>query len=87
VYLLACPRTGELYVGSATATGGFWSRWSEYRRNGHGGNVALIGREPTDWRVSILQVAGSTDSTEDILTAEQLWKTKLQNREFGLSRN
>lgn len=46
VYLLACPRTGELYVGSATAAGGFWSRWAEYRRNGHGGNVALIGREP-----------------------------------------
>lgn len=87
VYLLACPRTGELYVGSATAEGGFWSRWSEYRRNGHGGNVALVGREPTDWRISILQVAGSTDSTDDILAAEHLWKGKLQSRELGLNRN
>ena len=87
VYLLACPRTGELYVGSATGAGGFWSRWCEYRRTGHGGNVALIGREPTDWRVSILQVAGSTDSTDDILAAEQLWKIKLQSRELGLNRN
>lgn len=26
VYLLACPRTGEVYVGSATGAGGFWSR-------------------------------------------------------------
>lgn len=87
VYLLACPRTGELYVGSATAAGGFWTRWSEYRRTGHGGNVALIDREPTDWRVSILQVAGSTDSVDDILAAEQLWKAKLQSRELGLNRN
>lgn len=87
VYLLACPRTGELYVGSATAVGGFWSRWQEYRRTGHGGNVALIGREPTDWRVSILQVAGSADSADDVLAMEALWKHKLQSRELGLNRN
>ena len=87
VYLLTCPRTGELYVGSATGEGGFWSRWQEYRRNGHGGNVALLGREPTDWRVSVLQVAGSADSADDILAMEALWKVKLQAREFGLCRN
>jgi hypothetical protein len=87
VYLLACPRTGELYVGSATGAGGFWSRWEEYRRNGHGGNVALVGREPTDWRVSVLQVAGSVDSGDDILAMEAAWKVKLQAREFGLCRN
>ena len=87
VYLLACPRTGEMYVGSAKGTGGFWSRWLEYRRNGHGGNVALIGRQPTDWTVSVLQVAGSADSADDILAMEATWKVKLQAREFGLSRN
>ena len=87
VYLLACPRTGELYVGSATAAGGFWSRWQEYRRNGHGGNVALVDREPTDWRVSILQVAGSADSIDEILAMEVIWKAKLQTRVFGLTRN
>jgi len=26
VYLLSCPRNGELNVGSATGAGGFWSR-------------------------------------------------------------
>ena len=87
VYLLACPRTGELYVGSATGAGGFWSRWQEYSRTGHGGNVGLIGREPTDWRVSVLQVAGSVDSADDILAMESAWKVKLQAREFGLCRN
>ena len=87
VYLLACPRTGELYVGSATGAGGFWARWQEYRRNGHGGNVALVRREPTDWRVSVLQVAGSVDSADDILAMEAAWKVKLQARELGLNRN
>lgn len=87
VYLLTCPRTGELYVGSATAAGGFWSRWQEYRRNGHGGNVALIGRQPTDWTASILQVAGSADTSDDILAMEALWKRKLESRRLGLNRN
>ena len=87
VYLLACPRNGELYVGSATAVGGFWARWQEYRRNGHGGNLALIDREPTDWLVSILEVAGSADSPDDILANEAMWKLKLQSRNLGLNRN
>jgi hypothetical protein len=87
VYLLSCPRSAELYVGSATAVGGFWSRWQEYARTGHGGNVGLINREPTDWRVSVLQVAGSADSDSDILAMEAVWKVKLQSRQLGLNRN
>ncbi|MFW2830808.1 hypothetical protein [Sphingomonas sp. ID0503] len=46
IYLLTCPRDGSLYVGSAAAEGGSWQRWTDYRVNGHGGNVALIGRDP-----------------------------------------
>jgi hypothetical protein len=83
VYLLACPRDGSLYVGSAAAEGGFWSRWAEYRANGHGGNVALVGRDPSDFVVSVLQVAGSADSADDVLAAEAVWKTKLQTRRLG----
>lgn len=87
VYLLTCPRDGSLYVGSAAAEGGFWARWSDYRANGHGGNVALIDREPSDFIVSILEVAGSVASPDDILAAEALWKRKLLSRELGLNRN
>ncbi|WP_174275139.1 GIY-YIG nuclease family protein [Sphingomonas bacterium] len=87
VYLLTCPRDGSLYVGSATAEGGFWSRWSEYRANGHGGNIALVDRERSDFIVSILEVAGSANSSDDILAAEAVWKRKLQSRELGLNRN
>ncbi|GGE95244.1 GIY-YIG nuclease family protein [Sphingomonas prati] len=87
VYLLSCPRDGSLYVGSATGEGGFWSRWAEYRANGHGGNVALRDREPSDFVVSVLQVAGSTETQDDILAAEAVWKRKFNSRTVGLNRN
>ena len=50
-------------------------------------NVALIGREPTDWRVSVLQVAGSVDWAGERIAMEVAGKVKLQAREFGLCRN
>ena len=87
VYLLTCPRDGSLYVGSATAAGGFWARWENYRANGHGGNVGLIGREPSDFIVSVLEVAGSKDNEDAILAAEAVWKRKLNSRDVGLNRN
>jgi hypothetical protein len=86
IYLLTCPKTKEQYVGSATGDAGFWGRWQDYA-NGHGGNVALKSRDPSDYQVSILEVAGTALTTDDILKAEQLWKSKLQSREMGLNRN
>jgi hypothetical protein len=87
VYLLTCPQTHEQYVGSATGADGFFGRWLEYARSGHGGNVALKSRDPSDYRVSILETAGSAASVEDILAREARWKAKLQSREMGLNRN
>ncbi len=87
IYVLACPVNGQLYVGSATGSDGFWGRWTSYSANGHGGNIALKDRGRSDWRVSILQVAGSADTEGDILAMESLWIRKLQSRVFGLNRN
>jgi hypothetical protein len=87
VYLLTCPRTTEQYVGSATGEGGFWRRWLNYVQTGHGGNVALKSREPSDYQVSILEVAGTAATVEDVLAMEARWKLKLQTREMGLTRN
>jgi hypothetical protein len=87
VYLLSCPRTGELYVGSASGEQGFWGRWTSYEVDGHGGNIALKLRERSDLQISILQVAGSSETPDSILAAEALWKSKLGSREFGLNRN
>jgi len=87
VYLLTCPRTREQYVGSATGEGGFWNRWQDYIHTGHGGNVALKSREPSDYQVTILEVAGTAATEDDIIAMETRWKRKLQSREMGLNRN
>ena len=87
VYLLTCPRTKEQYVGKADGESGFWGRWQEYIQTGHGGNVALKSRDPSDYQVSILEVAGTSATPLEILTMEDRWKRKLQSREMGLNRN
>jgi hypothetical protein len=87
IYLLTCPRTREQYVGSAAGGDGFWGRWQAYLDGAHGGNVGLKSRDPSDYQVSILEVAGSSATTVNILQLEQLWKEKLQSREMGLNRN
>jgi len=87
IYLLTCPKTREQYVGAAFSEGGFWSRWQNYVLTGHGNNVALKSKDPSDYQVSILEVAGTSTTTEDILRMEVLWKSKLRSREMGLNKN
>jgi hypothetical protein len=87
IYLLTCPKTKEQYVGSAYGINGFWGRWLNYLSDGHGDNVMLKSREASDYQVSILEVAGSSASNEDILKMECRWKEKLQSREMGLNKN
>lgn len=87
IYLLTCPKTKEQYVGSASGEDGFWGRWLAYAMNGHGGNVGLMAKDPSDYQISILEVAGSTASSQEILLMEALWKKKLQSREMGLNHN
>ena len=87
IYLLTCRRTKEQYVGSATGEGGFWNRWQDYIQTGHGGDVALKSRDPSDYQVSILEVAGTASTMDDIIKMERRWKSKLQSREMGLNRN
>jgi hypothetical protein len=87
IYLLTCPKTKEQYVGSATGADGFWGRWQAYVQTGHGGNAALKSRNPSDYQVSILEVAGTASTLDDILRMERQWKLKLRSGEMGLTRN
>jgi hypothetical protein len=87
VYLFTCPRTKEQYVGSATGEEGFSGRWDDYVQSGHGGNLGLKSRDPSDYQVSILEVAGTSATVDDILKMEARWKAKLQSQEMGLNRN
>lgn len=87
IYLLTCPKTKEQYVGSARGEEGFWRRWQNYVNTGHGGNEGLKSRDTRDYQVSILEVAGTSATPEDIQTMEGRWQTKLQSKEMGLNRN
>lgn len=87
IYLLTCPKTKEQYVGSASGEEGFWGRWQDYVHTGHGGNVGLKSRDPVNYQVSILEVAGTSATTDDILAMEGRWQLKLQSQEMGLNRN
>ena len=87
VYLLTCPKTKEQYVGSATGVDGFLGRWQDYIQTGHGGNIGLKSRDASDYQVSILEVAGTSETKDEILTMEGRWQSKLQSLEMGLNRN
>lgn len=87
IYLLTCPRTREQYVGMASGAEGFLGRWREYFATGHGGNVGLKSRDPSDYQVSILETVGTGATPADLLAVEVRWKHKLQSREMGLNRN
>lgn len=86
VYLLTCPKSKEQYVGGAYASGGFLSRWRQHAAS-QGDAVAFRRRDPEDYRVSILEVAGSLMTDDDIGQMEERWKEKLQSRLMGLNRN
>jgi len=49
--------------------------------------VALRIRDPADYQVSILEVAGTAATAEEVFFMESQWKAKLQSREMGLNRN
>lgn len=87
VYLLTCPRTNEWYIGAAYGEDGFLGRWLQYVRDGHGGNEKLRSRDPSDYQVSILEVAGSSLTDAEVIALEALWKKKLDTRSAGLNKN
>jgi hypothetical protein len=86
IYLLACPRTQQHYVGKASGEDGFLGRWRDYVATGHGGNVELRVRDPSDYYVSVLEVVGTNDLGK-LEELETLWKRKLLSRDMGLNRN
>lgn len=94
VYLIADKSSGKLYVGSATGEGGIWQRWAEYATNLHGNNRQLIelkkqfGEVPfEDFYFSILEIADTHSSENEILVRESHWKNVLLTRQFGYNDN
>lgn len=92
VYLITDVSTGMHYVGKASGTVGIWQRWCAYASNGHGGNVELKrliqynGTEYTNhFQYSILEIADTHASENDILKRESYWMDALKTRQFGLN--
>jgi hypothetical protein len=84
VYLLAF-KDGAQYVGSATGKRGFWGRWEQYWKDGHGGNKLLQDRDARLAEVSILETSGSAATRQENLRREAVWKAKLGTRATALS--
>lgn len=94
IYLITDTNNGKLYVGKADGKKGLWQRWSDYSKNGHGGNVELkkILKNKSssyfkNFQYTILEIAGSNTPDEDIDRREVYWKKVLLSREFGYNSN
>jgi hypothetical protein len=81
-------------VGKADGESGIWQRWSTYVSNGHGNNVALVkelglsGPERKgDFSFSLLEIADSQSTCEEIARRESHWKEVLASRNHGYNRN
>jgi hypothetical protein len=92
VYLIVDTTTGKPYVGKASGSVGIWQRWCAYAENGHGGNVELRNllkahgpEHMRQFQYSILEIADTHASDQDILDRESYWMNVLLTREFGLN--
>lgn len=87
IYLIRHLKDGRLYVGSAYGDGGILGRWAAYARSGHGGNKLLKQLDPRHFEFSVLEIAPSTLSADEVIARENRWKERLGTRMFGLNEN
>jgi len=87
IYLIFDTSDNKSYVGSAYGADNIGGRWATYARNGHGGNRQLKGRDPRNFRFSILQRLSPDLLAEDVIRIETSWKIRLHTRSFGLNDN
>lgn len=93
IYLISDTKTGKLYVGKADGAERVLGRWTEYARNGHGGNVALRELAGADasharhFQFSILRVFAPSATSMQVDAAEAHFKRALLSRQTGHNRN
>jgi hypothetical protein len=87
VYFIFDASDGKGYVGSAGGADNLLGRWLTYAKSGHGGNRLLKGRDPRNFRFTILQLL-ARDAEAETLAAESNWKKRLHTRQpYGLNDN
>ncbi len=62
-------------------------RWSNYAKNGHGGNKLLKPRDPNDFQWSIVRTVSRSMSERDVIKIEGIEKIKHGSRVHGLNNN
>lgn len=94
VYLIADTSTGKLYVGKADGRERIFGRWSQYAKDGHGGNKALktlaglSSSHAERFQYSLLRVFGPSVPSAEVDAAESHYKRALLSRKpFGLNHN
>lgn len=92
IYLVTDTATGKHYVGKASGKTGIWQRWCSYAKNGHGGNKelkAVLKRKGAKYmahfQYSVLEIADTHASDNDILERETYWMNALKSRTFGMN--
>jgi len=87
IYRIVDMSTGEIYIGSAYGSEGLWGRWSNYAKNGHGGNKLLKCRDPSNFQWSIVRTVSRSMSERDVIKVEAMEKLKHGSRVHGLNDN
>ena len=87
IYLIRHKKDGRVYVGSAYGKDGILGRWNSYAKSGHGGNKNLKDLNYEDFEFSILEIASSIISLDELIERESRWKVRLGTRDFGLNDN
>lgn len=97
VYLITDTSNGKLYVGKASAGKGIWSRWSDYIKTGHGGNIELkkqleahdgIDYARNNFSFALLEYAPMRADDSYLDQREKYWKDLLLSRSrYGYNKN
>ena len=88
IYSIFDASDGKRYVGSAYGAENLLGRWMDYATTGHGGNKLLKGRDPTNFRFTILQRVSPDMDADEVIRLEASWKLRLQTRSpNGLNEN
>ncbi len=93
IYLILDKKTGKQYVGSTYGGDGVWGRWTNYAKNGNGGNKLLTELTKSDknyannFQWTILTTLPKTITKDEAIVIETKYKNKLGSRAFGLNSN